>query len=66
MTGSLTFYDEPSAWGLIMGEDDRVYVVRGSQVLGVPPRVGDKVRFEPDQQGRGLRALAVRRTAEAR
>lgn len=61
MTGYMTFYDEPSAWGLIMGEDDRVYVVRGSHVLGVPPRVGDRVRFEPDERGRGLRALAVRR-----
>lgn len=61
MTGSLTFYDEPSSWGLIMGDDDRVYVVRGAQLLGTPLRVGDKVRFEPEQKGRGLRALSVQR-----
>ena len=61
MTGYMTFYDEPSAWGLIMGDDERIYVVRGNHVLGAAPRVGEKVRFEPDEQGRGLRAVAVRR-----
>ncbi len=61
MTGRMTFYDEPSAWGLILGDDQRVYVVRGSQVLGTAPRVGDKVLFEPEETGRALRALGVRR-----
>ena len=61
MTGRMTFYDEPSAWGLILGDDQRVYVVRGSQVVGAAPRVGDKVLFEPEETGRALRALGVRR-----
>lgn len=63
MTGYMTFYDEPSAWGLIMGDDDRLYVVRGPHLLGPSPRVGEKVRFEPEQSGRALKALAVRRIA---
>ncbi len=62
MTGTMTFYDEPSAWGLIMGDDERIYVMRGVHVIGAPPRVGDKVRFEPDEAGRALRAVAIRRT----
>jgi hypothetical protein len=61
MTGYMTFYDEPSSWGLIMGDDERLYVVRGRHVLGFAPRVGEKVRFEPEETGQGLKALAVRR-----
>lgn len=60
MTGELAFYDKPSAWGLIFGEDGRVYVVLGSQVVGPPPRVSQKVLFEPAVTDRGLRALGVR------
>jgi len=63
MTGHMTFYDDRSAWGLILGDDERVYVVRGSHVLGASPRVGDKVRFEPAETGSALRALAVRRAS---
>jgi hypothetical protein len=62
MTGTMTFYDEPSSWGLIMGDDERIYVMRGGHVIGAPPRVGDKVHFEPEQTGRALRALSIRRT----
>jgi hypothetical protein len=61
MTGRMTFYDEPSAWGLILGDDDRVYVVRGAQVVGTPPQVGEPVAFEPEQHGSALRAVRVRR-----
>jgi len=61
MVGYMTFYDEPSAWGLILGEDERVYVVRGSHLIGPAPRVGEKVHFEPQQAGRALKAVAVRR-----
>ncbi len=62
MTGTMTFYDEPSAWGLIMGDDERVYVMRGGHIIGSPPRVGDKVQFEPEETGRARRALAIRRS----
>lgn len=60
MTGELTFYDRPSAWGLIFGEDGRVYVLHGSQVVGPMPRVSQRVMFEPATTDRGLRALGVR------
>ena len=62
MTGTMTFYDEPSAWGLIRGDDERIYVMRGGHVIGAPPRVGDKVLFDPEETGRARRALAIRRT----
>jgi hypothetical protein len=61
MIGYMTFYDEPSAWGLIVGDDERLYVVRGRHLVGPSPRVGEKVRFDPEDTGRGLQALAVRR-----
>ena len=37
MTGRIEFYDEPTAWGVILGEDGRVYVVRGSRAPGAAP-----------------------------
>ena len=61
MTGYMRFYDEPTAWGLILGDDERLYVVRGSHMLDPAPRVGEKVRFEPQETGRALKAVAVRR-----
>jgi cold shock CspA family protein len=63
MKGEISFYDEPGAWGLVMGEDGRFYVVRGSQMPGVLPRVGERVDFEPVTTAFGLRAAAVRRVA---
>ncbi|OGK79680.1 MAG: hypothetical protein A2X52_04855 [Candidatus Rokubacteria bacterium GWC2_70_16] len=66
MTGRIEFYDEPTAWGVILGEDGRVYVVRGSRAPGAAPRVGDTVSFEPRDTTTGLRADAVRRAAPAR
>jgi cold shock CspA family protein len=61
MTGEMTFYDKPTAWGLIAGDDGRLYVVRGDQVLGPSPQVGEKVCFEALDTTTGLRAVGVRR-----
>ncbi len=61
MQGRVEFYDEPTAWGVILGEDGRVYVLRGSRAPGAAPRVGDTVSFEPRATSTGLRADAVRR-----
>ena len=63
MTGRIEFYDEPTAWGVILGEDGRVYVVRGTRAPGAGPRVGDTVIFEPRDTTTGLRADTVRRVA---
>ena len=65
MTGRIEFYDEPTAWGVILGEDGRVYVIRGSRAPGTAPRVGDTVIFEPRTTTTGLRADAVRRVPAA-
>jgi len=65
MTGRIEFYDEPTAWGVILGEDGRVYVVRGSRTPAAAPRAGDTVMFEPRDTTTGLRADAVRRVAPA-
>ncbi len=66
MTGRIEFYDEPTAWGVILGEDGRVYVLRGSRTPGAAPRVGDTVIFEPRATTTGLRADAVRRAGPPR
>ncbi|MBI2525849.1 MAG: hypothetical protein HYV93_07680 [Candidatus Rokubacteria bacterium] len=65
MLGRIEFYDEPTAWGVILGEDGRVYVIRGSRAPGAGPRVGDTVTFEPRDTTTGLRADAVRRAPPA-
>lgn len=62
MTGYMTFYDEPTAWGLILGDDERLYVVRGRSLVGPAPQVGEKVRFLPQQTGKSaLTAISVQR-----
>jgi len=65
MTGHMKFYDEPSAWGVIVGEDGQLYVVRGTHVLGPRPGAGDRVTFEPRKTAGGLRAIGVRGAAGA-
>ncbi|HEV8438129.1 MAG TPA: hypothetical protein VGT40_08545 [Methylomirabilota bacterium] len=61
MTGEVKFYDEATAWGLILGADGALYVVRGGRLLGAPLRIGDTVIFEPQPAPGGPRATAVRR-----
>jgi cold shock CspA family protein len=59
-TGRIEFYDRPTAWGLIMGDDQELYVVRGRDGRVAVPRVGERVAFEPQTAGDGKRAAEVR------
>jgi cold shock CspA family protein len=63
MTGQVEFYDEACAWGLIRGDDGRLYELRGAQLPGPPPREGDHVLFDPQPAPGGPRAQALRRAA---
>ncbi len=65
VTGRVKFYDEPTAWGLILGDDGGLYAVRGNRLPGPPLRIGEQVRFEPQPAPGGLRAAAVRRLRAA-
>ena len=62
MTGQVTFLDEPTGWGLILGDDGRVYVLRRRGAHGPPLTPGDHVSFEPFGTPRGLFALGVHST----
>jgi cold shock CspA family protein len=59
-TGRVEFYDRPTAWGLIVGDDQDLYVVRGRDGRGPAPRVGERVSFEPQSGPDGKRATEVR------
>jgi cold shock CspA family protein len=59
-TGRIEFYDRPTAWGLIIGDDQDLYVVRGRDGRGAAPRVGERVSFEPQSGTDGRRATEVR------
>jgi cold shock CspA family protein len=59
-TGRIEFYDRPTAWGLIIGDDQDLYVVRGRDGRGAAPRVGERVSFEPEPRTEGKRATEVR------
>ncbi len=66
MDGQIKFYDEPTAWGIILGDDGALYVVRTARIPGPPLRVGDRVVFEPRPAPGGPRASSVRRVATVR
>jgi hypothetical protein len=59
-TGRIEFYDRPTAWGLILGDDQELYVLRGREGRAALPRVGERVAFEPQTAGDGKRAAEVR------
>jgi len=59
-TGRIEFYDRPTAWGLIIGDDHDLYVVRGRDGRGAALRVGERVSFEPEPRTDGKRAAEVR------
>ncbi len=59
-TGRIEFYDRPTAWGLIVGDDQDLYVVRGRDGRGASLRVGERVSFEPEPRADGKRAAEVR------
>jgi cold shock CspA family protein len=61
MTGRVGFYDEPTAWGVITGDDGHFYVVRGNQIVAPSPQLGERITFEPQKTSSGLRAVNVRR-----
>lgn len=63
--GQIKFYDESTAWGVILGDDGGLYVVRGTQLSGPPLQVGDRVVFEPRPAPGGPRAAGVQRVASA-
>ena len=65
MDGQIKFYDESMAWGVIVGDDGKLYAVRGSQVPHPPLQVGERVAFEPQSAPGGPRASAVRRLRSA-
>jgi cold shock CspA family protein len=65
ITGQVEFYDDACAWGLIRGDDGRLYDLRGGQIAGPPPRVGDRVTFEPQAAPGGPRAGSVKRRGPA-
>ena len=65
MDGQIRFYDEPTAWGIILGDDGGLYVIRGGQLPGPPLQVGERVVFEPQPAPGGPRATAVRRVRQA-
>jgi cold shock CspA family protein len=60
-TGRLRFYDGPTAWGLIVGDDGHLYMLHGRDVLGTPLREGERVRFAPVRRAGGLSAIRVQR-----
>lgn len=64
MRGLLKFYDLDAAWGLILGEDGRLYAVRQSHLISPTPEPGDRVTFEPRKTPGGLRAIAVQRNID--
>ena len=59
-TGRVEFYDRATAWGLIVGDDQDLYVIRGRDGRGVAPRVGERVSFEPRPGADDKRATEVR------
>jgi hypothetical protein len=61
MTGRLRFYDVPTAWGVVVGDDGHLYMMQGQPTSGVPVRVGERVRFEPVTGRGGPRATGVQR-----
>ena len=61
MTGRLRFYDLPTAWGVVVGDDGQLYMMHGQPTSGAPLRVGERVRFEPALGPGGPRATGVQR-----
>ncbi len=60
LTGRIEFYDRPTAWGLILGDDGCLYVLRGRDLRGPAPRIGERVSFEAQEAAAGKRAVGVR------
>jgi len=61
LRGRLSFYDASTNWGLIAGDDGRLYAVRGDQFSGAQPKPGERVSFAPLESAGGPRATGVER-----
>jgi hypothetical protein len=61
MTGQLRFYDRPSGWGVIAGDDGTLYMLDGQHLTAPPLRVGERLRFEPATAPGGWRATGIQR-----
>ena len=61
LRGAISFYDAATKWGIIAGDDGRLYAVRGDQFSGVEPRPGERVSFAPLAAPGGPRATGVQR-----
>lgn len=59
-TGRIEFYDRPTGWGLIVGDDEELYVIPGRERRTPAPRVGERVSFEAHTASDGKRAAEVR------
>jgi cold shock CspA family protein len=66
MTGRLRFYDSPTAWGVVLGDDGQLYMIQGQPASGMPLRLGERVRFEPAPGPGGPRATGVQRLDAAK
>jgi cold shock CspA family protein len=66
MRGQVKFYDERSAWGLVLGDDGKLYGVTGARPTDAAAFTeGEYVLFEPQAAPGGPRAAAVRRLRSA-
>ena len=66
LRGEISFYDVSTNWGLIAGDDGRLYAVRGDQFSGQQPRLGERVSFAPLDLPGGPRAIGVQRLQRLR
>ncbi|MGV8177053.1 MAG: cold-shock protein [Candidatus Bilamarchaeaceae archaeon] len=58
--GTVKFFNATKNFGFITGDDGKDYFVHITGVVGgVPLRDGDKVKFEPTQGDKGLKADKV-------
>jgi cold shock CspA family protein len=64
LRGEVRFYDESTEWGVIAGDDGRLYTLRAAHIQGRQPRAGERVAFDPVDAFGGPRATAVRRLSE--
>ena len=66
MRGQVKFYDETAAWGLVLGDDGKLYGVTSPRPRATETLTeGEYVLFEPQAAPGGLRAVAVRRLRPA-
>jgi cold shock CspA family protein len=65
MRGQVKFYDRTTAWGLVLGDDGKLYGVTGARTPDTALTEGEYIFFEPQAAPGGPRAAAVRRLRPA-